>query len=152
MSNSDFPAKSGTQFRLILPVCVCIQYGTDGDNGDGDGNGDGNGNSTGNGVGDSDYCTRSTLTRMLATSTSAMKLPQTLSLLLAKASTALEPSISQSFHKLRVFDQPKASCGKPYSSRVCSYMLDAETCCAVIGGWCLAGGRWLLAGGRWPRS
>jgi hypothetical protein len=59
----------------------------------------------------------------LATPTSASKLPQTLSLVLAKASTGLEPSISQSFHKLRVFHRPKASRWKLHSS----CMLDAET-------------------------
>jgi len=54
----------------------------------------------------------------LATSTLASKLLQTWSLPLAKASTDLEASISQSFHKLRVCHRPKASSGgKLYSSR-----------------------------------
>jgi hypothetical protein len=92
-------------------VCVHIRSGADGE--DGNGNGNGNGNVDGDGVGDGDHCTRNTYTSMLATSTSGSKLPQTLSHVLAKASTDLEPSISQSFHKLRVCHQPKASrCGE----------------------------------------
>jgi len=47
----------------------------------------------------------------LAKSILASKLPQTYSLLLAKVSTSPEPSISQSFHKLRVFHRPTASHG-----------------------------------------
>jgi len=42
----------------------------------------------------------------------ASKLLQTESLPLAKASTDLEPSVSQSFPKLRVYHRPKASSGK----------------------------------------
>ena len=84
-----------------------IRSGADGDDGDGDGEGEGDGD--GDGVGDSDHSTRSTYTSRLATSTPVSKLPQTLSLVVAKASTDLEPSISQSFHKLRVFHRPKAS-------------------------------------------
>jgi len=70
---------------------------------------------------------------------------------------------SQSFHKLRVFHRPKASRGKLYSSRICSWMLDPETCWVADarhreawGRWCVAGGRWWVAGGgrpkSWPRS
>jgi hypothetical protein len=64
---------------------VCA-FGADGDDGDGD-DGDGDG------VGDGDH----------STSTFASKLPQTWSLLLAQASTDLEHSSSQSFHRLRAF-------------------------------------------------
>jgi hypothetical protein len=55
----------------------------------------------------------------LATSTFTSKLLQTLSVLLANASTdLLERSISQSFHKLTaVSHQAKTSCGKHYSAR-----------------------------------
>jgi len=75
ISDSDFPAESGTRFPLIVGVCVRIRSGADGDDGDGDGEGDGDGD--GDGVGDSDHSTRSTYTSRLATSTSASKLPQT---------------------------------------------------------------------------
>jgi len=56
-------------------------------------------------------------TSWLAMSTLASKLPQTYSLLLAKASTSPEPSISQSFHKLRVLHWPTAFRGKLYFFR-----------------------------------
>jgi len=62
----------------------------DGDDGDSDEGGD-------DCVGDGDHSTRSSQTSRLATSTLASKLPHTLSILVAKASTDLEPSISQSF-------------------------------------------------------
>ena len=104
-----------------MGVCVRIWAGADGDDGDGD-------DDDGDRVSDGNHSTRSTWTSGLATSTSASKLPQTYSLLLAKASTDIEPSISQSFHKLRVFHRPEASRGKLYSFRICSYMLDSGTC------------------------
>jgi len=50
-------------------------------------------------------------------STLASKLPQTYSLLVAKASTDLEPSIRQSFRNLRVFHRANGSRGKLYSFR-----------------------------------
>ena len=52
ISDSDFPAESGTRFPLIVAVCVRIRPGADGDDDDGDGDGDG--------VGVSDHSTRST--------------------------------------------------------------------------------------------
>ena len=61
---------------------VCVHIGSGADAEDNNGNGDG--------VGDCDHCTSSTYTSRLATSMSASKLPQTSSLLLAKASTELE--------------------------------------------------------------
>jgi hypothetical protein len=68
-------------------------------------------------VGDGDHSTRSTETSRLATSLFASKLPQAWSFLVPKASTDLECSISQSFHKLRVFHRIKASCGNLCSSQ-----------------------------------
>jgi hypothetical protein len=82
ISDSDFPAESATFFLRIVGVGVCIWAGADGDDGnsnDGDrddGDGD-HGDGDGDGVGDGDYSIRSTLTSRLATSTSALKLPQT---------------------------------------------------------------------------
>jgi len=82
-----------------------------------------------------------------------------LNLVLAKASTDLEPSISQFFHKLRVFHRPKASCGKLYSSRICSCMLDPETWWVADARhheawsrWPVACGRWRVVGGGRPKS
>jgi len=74
---------------------VCA-FRADGDDGDGDEGGD-------DGVGDGDHSTKSTATSRLATSTLASKLPHTLSFLVAKASTDLELSSSQRFHRLRAF-------------------------------------------------
>jgi hypothetical protein len=85
--------------------------GDDGDGDDGDGDDGDDNHCDGDGVGVGDHSTRSTLTSRLATSTLASKLLQTWTLLLAKASTDFEPSISQSFHRLRVCHRPKPSRG-----------------------------------------
>jgi hypothetical protein len=73
--DSDFPAECVTCFPRIVGICVRILAGTDCDDGDGD-DGDGD-DGDGDGGGDGDYCTRSTWTSRLATSTLALKLPQT---------------------------------------------------------------------------
>jgi len=109
-----------------VAVCVRIRSGDNGDGDDGNGNGNGDGDAVG--VGDSDHTIRSTLTSRLATSKAASKLPQTYSLLLAKASTDLEPSISLNFHKLRVFHRPKATRKKLYTFQTCSLMLNPDSC------------------------
>jgi hypothetical protein len=88
-----------------VAVHVRIRSGADGDDRDGDGEGEGYGDAHGHGdgdgdgdcVGDSDHSTRSTYTSRLAMSTSASKLSQTYTFLLARASTNSEIPIGQKF-------------------------------------------------------
>jgi len=98
------------------------------------------------------HSTRCTRTRMLATSLSASKLPHTLSLVVAKASIEVEPSIAQCFHKLRVLHRPKASCWSLHSSG----MHDSETRWVADGthrqAWarlCVASSIWWVVCGIW---